>query len=339
MEFFKSFFRALFFGDASVLVKEGKRKILFEDDLLPMPEWLNPRRSPLNVSEIRWESGKKLAWSLLRTCRRGLSKAYGAYGLAVLVGLMQPLLVNKFVGSISAGFEDSANFRFALICALLLGVSAVVRGVSFQHFFFQTLKQYQLIVNVINERLFRHSLRMTQQARMRIPVGDVVNHMGSDSETVADFSMVFADLIFTAVTVVSVIGMLFHYIGWSAVLPLILLAFLAPATSLLAKRFSHLDEIMMKERDHRVTLMGQILNAIRVVKYFAWEKSVFKEVHDVRHRELHARRRMARSESFAGVAYVAVSSVVLFVALGIHVMRGFPLDPALVFTLVALFGL
>lgn len=339
MEFLKQAWSALFFSRANVLIREGQRKILYEQDLLEAPEWVNPRTNPLETDRIQWLEGRQIPWDFLRVCRPGLVLAYGCYAIATLVGLAQPILVNQFIGQISEGLQTPEALWFAIGCAIFLGLSAIVRGVSFQHFFFQTLKQYQMIVNAVNERLYRHSLRMSQRAKLQTPVGDVVNHMSSDSESLADFTMVFADLIFMSLTVLSVTGMLFYYIGWSALIPLLLLAVLAPATKSLAKKFTSLDEVVMKERDHRVTLMGQILNAIRVVKSFAWEKSVTQEIEAVRAKELSARRRMARAEASAGVAYVAVSSIVLFVALAIHVWRGFPLEPALVFTLVALFAL
>jgi hypothetical protein len=59
---------------------------------------------------------------------------------------------------------------------------------------------------------------------------------------------------------------------------LAVLGTLAPLTKYIAKKFTHLDEEMMTHRDRRVTLMTQALNAIRVVKYFAWEKSVSPKI-------------------------------------------------------------
>lgn len=335
--FFRKVNRVVFFGDADRLVGEAKTKVLHEADMLALPAEVDPRSNALDVSRLQWNDGKALTWSTLPAARQRLRPAYTFFFVSSLMGLVQPVLVNRFVGSIAAGLQAPGAFAWCLFFAIALGTTSIVRGLSMQHYFFNNLVIYQWLVNAVNEKLFRHSLRMTPEARLKTPVGDIVNHLGSDSESVADFPLVLAELLSSIFIVVGVVGMLFWYIGWSAVLPLILLALLAPGTRWVAKRFARLDETMMHERDRRVTLMGQILNAIRVVKYFAWERSVIAEVGEVRKLEIGARRRMARAEAVSGVTYVAVSSVVLFSALATHAWRGFPLDPALVFTCVTLF--
>jgi ABC-type multidrug transport system fused ATPase/permease subunit len=95
---------------------------------------------------------------------------------------------------------------------------------------------------------------------------------------------------------------------------------------------------MLERRDERVTLMAQALNAIRVVKYFAWEKSVERDALAVRELELSARRRLAIAETVTTLAYVATSTLVLFAALGAYVALGGRLEAATIFASVALFG-
>ena len=128
-------------------------------------------------------------------------------------------------------------------------------------------------------------------------------------------------------------------IGWSALAALFVLFTLAPLTKYAAKRFTKLDEEMMSHRDHRVNLMTQAMNSIRVVKFFAWEKRVSKEVTDIREKELSSRRRLAKAEVVSSLGYLGVSTMVLFVALALHAWRGQTLDAAIIFTCISLFGL
>lgn len=339
MELLKRILRRWLFTDANHLVRRGRGRILEHGDLLDLPAHLSPTARPAESAPIDVSTGRELVRGLFRAFRRALTWSYLAYGVAMLLALAQPVLVNRFVGGISEGVGSDEGLRWTLFFGVILGLSTIGRGLLIQQYFFHVLQSYQILTNWLNERIFRHSLRLTQEARLAIPVGDVVNHMSSDSDTVADLPLVMAELVFTVITILGVVGLLFFYLGWSAVPPLVLLALLVPGTRWLAKRFTHFEDEMMKRRDQRVSLMAQILNAIRVVKYFAWEKSVSSEVREVRTQEIQARRRMARAEAVSTVTYVAVSSVVLFCALGVHAWRGLPLDPALVFTCVSLFGL
>jgi len=177
------------------------------------------------------------------------------------------------------------------------------------------------------------------QARGRNQIGDVVNHVSTDSDAVADFTFVFADLVANLLLIIGITVMLFYYIGLSAIAALLAFLLLIPLTKYVAKRFTKLEEEMMSFRDARVTLMTQALNAIRVVKYFTWEKSVEKEVMDIRDKELSSRKKLARSEVLSSLGYLSISTTVLFIALLTHALRGQKVDTAIIFTCVSMFGI
>jgi len=332
------FFRKLFFTQAVPLIKKAKHQHLEENDMLALPDLVNPRTNSAPVHEIRWDSPWSHLMSLIKVQRRFVVPGYAWYGANALFSLSTPVLVNYFVGLISKGVTQE-TLPMAIGSGLLLGFCGFMSGFCLQHFFHNTLRSYQVLTNVLNEKIFSHSLKLSQNARQKNQLGDIVNYMSSDSDSVADWPIIFADFIMDLFMITSVIGMLFYYIGWSAVTALIVLFTLAPLTSYVAKRFTTLDEEMMARRDHRVTLMTQTLNAIRVVKYFAWEKSVSKEVTEIREKELQSRRRLVKAEVVASLGYLGVSTLVLFVALATHAWRGQALDAALIFTCISLFGL
>ncbi|KYG65513.1 multidrug ABC transporter ATP-binding protein [Bdellovibrio bacteriovorus] len=331
-------FARLLFSHMSSLVKLSKKKHIEESDLPALPEHLHPEHGKVAVEKINWSSSKVFLFSLIRVLTPFTRNAYAWFFFSALMSLASPVLVNRFVGLISAGIT-SQNISWALTYGSLLGVCGFLAGLSLQHYFYNTLQSYQIITNILNEKIFRHSLRLTQAARQKNQIGDIVNHMSSDSESIADFPVVVGDICYSMFMATAVVAMLFYYIGVSAIAALAVLFTLAPLTSFVAKRFTALDEEMMKHRDHRVTMMTQVLNAIRVVKYFAWERSVSKEVLAVRGEELRSRKKLARAEVISSLGYLAVSTVVLFVALAVHAWRGEVLDAALIFTCISLFGL
>ncbi|MFS4457706.1 ABC transporter transmembrane domain-containing protein [Bdellovibrio sp. HCB2-146] len=332
------FLRRLLFSDVGSLIKIARTRIIEESDILPVPVDLDPRRIPVDESRVNWSSATSVMKSFVKTLRPYLVPAYVWYFASSLFSLASPILVNKFITLISDGVTE-ANLAITVTYGVLLGFCGFMTGLSLQHYFYGTLRSYQIITNIINKKIFSHSLRLSLQARQKNQIGDVVNHMSSDSDSIADMPLVYADMVNCVFMIVAVVGMLFYYMGVSTFAALAVLLSLAPLTKYIAKKFTHLDEEMMLHRDRRVTLMTQALNAIRVVKFFAWEKSVIKEVTDVREKELQSRRRLARAEVISGVAYLAVSTIVLFVALAVHAWRGEELTAALIFTCISLFGL
>ncbi|WP_373997781.1 ABC transporter transmembrane domain-containing protein [Bdellovibrio bacteriovorus] len=333
-----NFFRRMLFYQVSPLVKLAKTKNIDEGDLLPLPAHLHPETLPVSLEPLLWTTPKAFLFSLIRTLKKFLAPGYSWYLASSILALLSPVFVNRFVGLISKGVTQE-TLPEALVYGLLLGLCGFLSGLFLQHYFYNTLQCYQVTTNILNQKIFSHSLKLSQSARQKSQVGDIVNHMSSDSDSVSDFPQIMGDLVSSLFLITGVVAMLFYYIGWSAFAALAVLFTLAPLTNYVAKKFTHLDEEMMKHRDHRVTLMTQALNAIRVVKYFAWEKSVSKEVTEVREKELLSRRRLARAEVISSLGYLGVSTLVLFVALAVHAWRGQVLDAAIIFTCISLFGL
>lgn len=333
-----SFFKHILFFEVSPLVKLAKTKDIREADLLTLPKDLHPEQMEISEASLQWTKPRVFLFSLIKALGKYTNVSYAWYLASSLLSLCSPIFVHRFVGVISSGVT-SANMWEALIYGVLLGLCGFLSGLCIQHYFYNSLRGYQVATNLLNEKLFRHSLKLSQSARQKSQIGDIVNHMSSDSDSVSDFPQVIADLVASVFLMIGVISMLFYYIGWSALAALAVLFTLAPLTNYVARKFTHLDEEMMAHRDRRVTLMTQALNAIRVVKYFAWEKSVSKEVTEVREKELLSRRRLARAEVISSLGYLAVSTFVLFVALAVHAWRGQTLDAALIFTCISLFGL
>lgn len=336
---FKKFLAHLFFSEVSPIVKKAKTKIIDENDLLDLPERFDPRIEHASEKEISWQSSRSFLSSAIWSSRRYTGWAYLFCLLAAATSLAGPFFVHRFISLISLDISSPDKFKETMIVGILMGVSGFLSGYIFQHYFYFSIGSFQHLTNVLNRRIFAHSLRLSKQARQKSLLGDIVNHMSSDSESVSDIGFIIGDLFFSFVMIVGVAAMLFYYIGASAFAALAALATMAPLTKYIAKKFTKLDEEMLEYRDKRITLMTQSLNAIRVVKFFAWEKSVIQEVRDIRSKEIHSRRKLARAEVIATLAYLGVSTFVLFIALAVHAYRGRGLDAALIFTCVALFGL
>lgn len=330
--------KKLFFLEASPLIHKGKTHILQAEDMLSLPDHLHPKSRTFNEDQLDWATPWKNLWSVIRISRPELKKAYAWYFLSATFSLLSPVLVNRFVSLISFGITQE-NVARTMGTGVLLGLCGFLTGFCLQQYFFHALGAYQIVTNILNKILFSHSLRLSMQARGKNQLGDIVNYMSSDSDAIADFTFVFGDLVYNVLMIIGVIGMLFYFLGISAFAALASFLLLAPLTSFVARRFTKLEEEMMSFRDKRVTLMTQAMNAIRVVKYFAWEKSVEKEVMEIRDNELASRKKLARSEVLSGLGYMTVSTVVLFIALATHALRGQEINAALIFTCVSLFGL
>jgi ABC-type multidrug transport system fused ATPase/permease subunit len=327
-----------FFFNVDPLVKKGQEKILTFEDLLEVPDEVRIQRTK-EVKPLDMTSQRKFLVDVVFEQKKFIFRAWSFYFLGTLASLSSPLMINQFITRLTNMANGQLGYQAVLPVAIGLGLISIVMGVGYQHNFYGTLRANILITARLNRLIFEQALKLSQNVRQTSNVGDVVNHMSSDSESISDVPMLLGDMGWATLLLVGSISMLFYYLGWTALIAVGILALLTPVTRKIAKNFIHLEDEMMKKRDQRVSLMGQVLQSMRLVKYFVWEEEISNQVALVRNEEVKARRSLAKTEMLSGLSFVAISTLVLFVALWVHVLRGQTLTPALVLTCVSLFGL
>lgn len=331
---FRRGYRYLFFSEWTKLIELGNRRTLQTEDLPALPQDLDPAQMHAQIHQINWSQGDQILKSIANWGRRELWLAIALFLTFGAMNLTGPILLNHFISNLQA-----KSWFAGSIYGILIGLAGMIGGIAIQHYLSVYLKLNQKIVNLINTRLYTHALQLSQDSKNSTPVGDIVNHMSSDTDSIAEGAGGLCDFIYNVTVIAGTLVLLFYYLGTTALLSLLLMSVLAPLTRKVSRDFTHFDEHLMKIRDHRVTLMSQILGAIRLVKQFAWESSVENEVLKIRNNELKAREDFSRSELIVTIIYVAVGTFVLFATLSLHLWRGGSFDPALVFTCVSLFGL
>ncbi len=328
-------FRKIIFSQASSVIDIGQTRLVTSDDRLKLPEHLSPYLEDALQNDIDWSTSKSLYKSLFRYSKSIFFKTIAFQILGSSLSFSVPILIHEFI----TGLQNGTDIQILLIYAFSFGVVSAGQGLAIQHYFYHTLNFFQRSVNVVNKKIFSQALKLSSTAKQKYQVGDVVNFMSTDADTLGESAMTTIDLANAVVLLTGCSILLFYYLGWSAIVAIIVMAILVPLTQHLAKTFTKLEHQMMSYRDSRVTLMTQILNAIRVVKYFSWEKSVQKEVSDVRENEIRARLKFAKAEILWGLMYASISTVVLFFSLLTHYYRGQEINLALVLTCISIFSL
>lgn len=339
MSFLLRLWRKAFFSEITPLIELGSRRNLQAGDMPELPSQLDPANEVIDERQIDWSSGPALLRSLLRATWKFLTIPLVFYLGNALLTLAGPVLVNGFIKRLQSGVIETSALIEALLYGVAIGGSGILAGLCIQHYFYGNLRRQQITINLLNTKIFRHALSLSKTAREKIPVGDIVNHMSTDTDAVSEMPQAVGDIVYCLMMILGAVGLLFYYIGSSAWVAVILLSTLVPITKKVGRDFTRFDEDLMRHRDRRVSLMAQILSAVRLVKYFGWEKSVGQEVGQIRTQELASRRRVASAELLVTLVYVSVGTFVLFAVLGVYTWQGGHLDAALVFTCVSLFAL
>ncbi|KAI8343122.1 P-loop containing nucleoside triphosphate hydrolase protein [Chlamydoabsidia padenii] len=116
--------------------------------------------------------------------------------------------------------------------------------------------------------------------------GTQINLMTTDSNRVSEFSTWWFSVVAAPTELFIGIYFLYKLLGVSCFLGLLVMVVTLPANHYNAKLFAKSQDRLMEARDKRVGLMNEVLQGIRQIKFFAWEKNWEERVMAARKVEL-----------------------------------------------------
>ncbi|CEP03773.1 unnamed protein product (mitochondrion) [Plasmodiophora brassicae] len=224
-----------------------------------------------------------------------------------------------------------------LSIAVSLLITSVVSAVAIQRLYGGTYSVGLRVKATLIDLVFRKSLVLSPA---NVHVGHIVTIMATNIEAVADAASHFHFLWSGCLEVLLILVLTVYLAGLrAAVAPVVIIvAFVMPVQLFLGNFVSQTSLSFVVAASDRLRLMTEILTAIKLVKFYAWEKPVLKRVETVRTREARAAsfQVFARAINFAfvfGAPVLTTLSCLLVLQL-----TGAKLDPVLAFTLVSVFN-
>lgn len=74
-------------------------------------------------------------------------------------------------------------------------------------------------------------------------------------------------------------------IGSAAIVGFVIMVLTFPVPTLLFLRYAKLQQEVMKRTDERLGVVGELLNSVRIVKYFGWERAMMGRIDEKRDAE------------------------------------------------------
>ncbi|KAF8438137.1 hypothetical protein L210DRAFT_968152 [Boletus edulis BED1] len=167
----------------------------------------------------------------------------------------------------------------------------------------------------------------------------IMTLMTTDVDRVSDFSWHMFTLVDSPIEIVIGTWFLYSLLGVSCFVGLAVICLFLPLNHYGGKVVVNAQENLMKTRDERVSLMNEILGAIRMLKFMAWERSFEKRVLKVRERELKYQKLSYMVELLFNVLWDGSPILVTIVSFWhFAVVRGQTLTPSIAFTSILVFN-
>eukprot|EP00897_Mesotaenium_endlicherianum_P001676 jgi/Mesen1/1536/ME000133S00550 len=195
------------------------------------------------------------------------------------------------------------------------------------------------------EVVYHKSLRLSNSARQAKSVGEIVTLMQVDTDKVMQTTPFLHTLWSAPLQVVGYLALLLYYLGWTALTGFALLLVTVPSQSRLVHQLMAMQRKIMLNTSRRVKVINEVLQGMRVVKAYAWERPFKSAVTDIRGfahksraKELKAMRRRVYLRAVQSCLMFATPFVIMLVTFAFYAgVQHKRMDAAIVFTAVSLF--
>eukprot|EP00055_Hartaetosiga_balthica_P014402 m.78839 g.78839 ORF g.78839 m.78839 type:complete len:1578 (-) comp8586_c0_seq2:145-4878(-) len=341
-EQFASFFSVLSFGWITKLMITGHKRPLVDDDLFNiMPE--DQAKRIATTFEHAW--GKQVRRGRDKaSISKALASAFGGtFAAAALfkaiqdvLGFVQPQLLNYLIGFVKD--PDAPTWHgYALAAGFL--VNSVVQSICLHQYFHRVMKSGMRFRSALVTAIYKKSLVLSSKARQSTTSGEVVNLMAVDAQRFMDLTT-YLNMIWSApLQICLALYFLWQLMGVSTLAGVAVMILMVPLNGYIASKSKNYQKRQMKHKDKRIKLINEILNGIRVLKLYAWEKAFGKFVFDVRTDELVVLKASGRLNALSALSWSMAPFLVSLATFVTYSLTGHDLTAQTAFVSLALFNL
>jgi ATP-binding cassette, subfamily C (CFTR/MRP), member 1 len=168
----------------------------------------------------------------------------------------------------------------AILSSTLIGRTV---GISVSWFYWLL---YIRIKSALIGVTYQKCLKVSSTTVSKQTTGKLVNIVSVDSNRMANAFIIFNMLFIGVFQISACIGLLLYIIGYVTFVGLGVILLLAPVLFILLLGFASLISPALETKDKRISIMNELLQNIKNIKFFSWEMEYEKKVQKVRDKEL-----------------------------------------------------
>lgn len=345
-------YERLTFSWLTPLLSLGTKKYLGEEDMWQVPpqdsaEALSDRLAAAWEEQVQLvKQGKKKEPSL----KVALFKAYGLTyvvaafmkGIYDCLSFAQPQLLRLLLIYVSSYGTDkpmspTVGFGITILMFLTANLATALLHQYFDRCFMTTMRVKTGLITLI----YRKSLRLSLSEKSGRTSGDIVNLQSVDAVRIADIAQ-YGNIAWSGpFQIILAFVSLYQLVGWQAFMGVAVMVISLPINTFLSRIQKRLQRQLMGIKDVRTRLMSEILNNIKSIKLYGWEKAFADKVFTARNdMELRMLRRIGIVFSCSNFFWATIPFLVAFATFSTFVFTADrPLTSEIIFPAISLFTL
>ncbi|KAG0380174.1 hypothetical protein BGX24_009789 [Mortierella sp. AD032] len=186
--------------------------------------------------------------------------------------------------------------------------------------------------------VFRKATTLSAKSHLRYPDGSIINLMSTDISRIDSAMMPFSILCSGPTFILIVVSILVYLMGPAALFGAVILMLLNPIQAWGAARMGPVRKKASQFVDSRIKLSSEILQGVKVIKFFTWENNFLAKLAAMRAEELALVRRILRSRGLLITTSAAVPILASVLMFALYAALGHKLKPEIVFPALAYYA-
>ncbi|XP_040848249.1 ATP-binding cassette sub-family C member 2 [Ochotona curzoniae] len=232
--------------------------------------------------------------TLFKTFYMVLLKSFVLKLVYDILTFLNPQLLRLVIAFVS---DKDSYVWIGYLYAISLFAVALIQSICLQTYFNMCFSLGMSVRTTVMSTVYKKALTISNLARRQYTVGETVTLMSVDAQKLMDVTSFIHLLWSTVLQIVLSIYFLWLELGPSILAGVGIMILFIPVNAVLATKNRKLQFKNMKFKDKRLRIMNEILNGIKILKYFAWEPSFKEQVHKLRNKELKNLRAFAYLQS------------------------------------------
>ncbi|KAG0276411.1 hypothetical protein BGZ95_007580 [Linnemannia exigua] len=241
----------------------------------------------------------------------------------------------NFVNASSTVSPPPAWHGYGLAVGMV--VLALTTNICYQRWNLGSVKMGIYLRAALINMVYRKATTLSARSHLIYPDGSIVNLMSTDASRIDAAMLSMLLVISVPIYTIIVIGLLIHLMGPAALLGAALLILANPIQAWAMSRLGPVRKRASQFTDKRIRLTSEILQGIKVIKFFSWEPRFLEKLSEIRKSEL---ANVARLLYIRGaIAATSASLPVMASALTfiLYAAIGGELEAAIIFPALAYF--
>eukprot|EP00904_Undaria_pinnatifida_P007302 jgi/Undpi1/3701/HiC_scaffold_16.g07071.m1 len=250
----------------------------------------------------------------------------------VLLGV--PIIVQQLLRWLIA--DDGETYVGVTWAIVLFIVGFFGNGLLTNHYFLSLYVLGMDARTMLNGVTYSKALRLSNKARQSTSTGELVTLMSNDAQRLPDMSLSVHTPWSTGIFIAIAIYLLVRLLGASALAGVLFLLLMIPVQGYLAAKQMGLQRAQMKQTESRVKVINEVLQGIRIVKYYAWEVPFVERISSLRSQEVNKIKNFAFMSAYSMSIMLTTPFVMVMLTLVVYFNGGGNFSPDVVFTAVSL---